>query len=188
LAALILASRSPQRRAILEQLGIEFSVLAPDVEELTEGDPEAVALENARRKAHAGAARTPEATVLGVDTVVAIGERMYDKPGDPAQARSTLEALSGRTHTVISGVCVIESGSPRTAAARTAVEFRALDEQVLSWYVAAGEWRERAGGYAIQGRGAALIKRIEGDYLNVVGLPVATLLELCPRLVGGRDA
>jgi septum formation protein len=156
----------------------------PDVEELVEGDPEAVAVENARRKAHAVAPGAGEAPVLGVDTVVAVGARMYGKPGDPGQARATLEALSGRTHTVISGVCLIESRRARSAAARTAVEFRNLDERLLTWYVASGEWRERAGGYAIQGRGSALIRRIDGDYQNVVGLPVATLLELAPQLVG----
>jgi len=188
LPSLILASRSPQRRAILEQLGVAFSVLVPDVEELSEGEPEAVAVENARRKAAAVAARVPEATVLGVDTVVAVGDRIYGKPGDAAHARATLKALSGRTHTVISGVCVIESERVQTAAARTAVEFRTLDEQLLTWYLAEGEWRERAGGYAIQGRGAALITRIDGDYLNVVGLPVATLLELSPQLVGSEGA
>jgi septum formation protein len=183
---LILASRSPQRRAILDQLGVAFSVVVPDVEELTEGEAEAVALENARRKAEAVAGRAPGATVLGVDTVVAIGDRIYGKPEDAAQARATLEALSGRAHTVISGLCLIGSGGARTAVARTTVEFRELDEQLLTWYVAEGEWRERAGAYAIQGRGAALITRIEGDYLNVVGLPVARLLELSPQLVGNR--
>jgi septum formation protein len=186
-SGLILASRSPQRRAILDQLGVAFSVVVPDVEELTEGEAEAVAVENARRKAEAVAGRVSGATVLGVDTVVAIGDRIYGKPEDAAHARATLEALSGRTHTVISGLCLIDSGGAQTAVARTTVEFRELDEQLLTWYVAEGEWRERAGAYAIQGRGAALIKRIEGDYLNVVGLPVARLLELSPQLLGNRD-
>jgi septum formation protein len=86
---------------------------------------------------------------------------------------------------VISGVCVLVDGTPRTAAAQTVVEFRALDERLIDWYVASGEWRERAGGYAIQGRGAALVKRIDGDYSNVVGLPVTTLLEMAPDLLGG---
>ena len=185
---LILASRSPQRRAILSQLGVEFSVVAPDVEETVEGDPEAVALENAQCKARAVAATAPAATVLGVDTVVALDGRIYDKPRDPAEARATLQALSGRTHAVISGVCLIGPGGARSAAAHTAVEFRDLDERLLTWYVSEGEWRERAGGYAIQGRGAALIRRINGDYLNVVGLPVATLLELSPQLVGTPGA
>ena len=117
---------------------------------------------------------------------VALGDRIYGKPADSAQARTTLEALSGRTHTVISGVRVINSVGARAACARTDVEFRELDEQLLTWYLAEEEWRERAGGYAIQGRGAALIRRIDGDYLNVVGLPMATLLKLVPELVGRR--
>ncbi len=125
-----------------------------------------------------------DATVLGVDTVVCIGARIYGKPQDAGQARATLEALSGRRHVVLSGVCLIDTeGRPRTAVAGTVVEFRALDSALIDWYVDSGEWRERAGGYAIQGRGAALVTRIEGDYLNVVGLPVATLLELEPGLL-----
>jgi septum formation protein len=180
---LILASRSPQRRAILEQLGIEFSVRVPDVKELTEGPPHEVAIENAYRKSAAVSAGDSDALVLGVDTVVCLGKRIYGKPADEDEARATLRALSGRRHTVVSGVCVIEDGRARTAAADTAVEIRLLDDALLDWYLATGEWRERAGGYAIQGRGAALVERIEGDYLNVVGLPVPTVLELAPRLL-----
>jgi septum formation protein len=182
---LVLASGSPQRRAILEQLGVEFSVEVPDVEELEAGPPHEVALENAYRKASAiasgGASDRP---VLGVDTVVALGVRLYGKPADPEEARATLTALAGRRHAVVSGVCLIEDGRSRTAAAQTSVEFRALPEELIDWYVTSQEWRGRAGGYAIQGRGAALVAAIEGDYLNVVGLPVATLLELAPELLG----
>jgi septum formation protein len=180
---LILASRSPQRRAILAQLGIEFTARVPDVEELVEGPPHELALENAYRKAAAIAAGDPDALVLGVDTVVCLGRRIYGKPGDADHARRTLQALSGQRHTVLSGVCLIEEGRARTAAASTVVEIRRLGDRLLDWYLATGEWRERAGGYAIQGRGAALVQRIEGDYLNVVGLPVATLLELAPGLL-----
>jgi septum formation protein len=122
--------------------------------------------------------------VLGVDTVVALGARLYGKPGDTEEARATLTALAGRRHAVVSGICLIEDGRSRTAAAQTAVEFRALSEELLDWYLASDEWRGRAGGYAIQGRGAALVAAIQGDYLNVVGLPVATLLELVPGLLG----
>jgi septum formation protein len=184
--SLILASRSPQRRAILEQLGVEFTVVVSDAEELEAGPPHEVAIENAYRKAHAVAtAADREALVLGVDTVVCIGARLYGKPEDEAAARATLAALSGRRHAVIGGVCLIESGTARTAAASTTVEFRRLDDPVIDWYVASGEWRERAGGYAIQGRGAALVASIDGDYLNVVGLPVPTLLELAPGLLLG---
>jgi septum formation protein len=182
---LVLASRSPQRRAILEQLGVEFSVQVPEVEELASGPPHEVALENAFRKASAVADGGAGEVVLGVDTVVALGARVYGKPADPEEARTTLIALAGRRHAVISGLCLIQDGRSRTAAAQTTVEFRALSEELIDWYLASGEWRERAGGYAIQGRGAALVAAIEGDYLNVVGLPVATLLELLPDLVGG---
>jgi septum formation protein len=181
---LVLASRSPQRRAILEQLGVEFTVQAPDVEELEAGPAHEVALENAYRKASAVAAGGA-ARVLGVDTVVSLGARLYGKPADAVQARATLRALAGRRHAVLSGICLIEDGNARTAAVRTAVQFRALDEALIDWYVASGEWRERAGGYAIQGRGAALVAGVEGDFLNVVGLPVATLLELAPDLLVG---
>ncbi len=186
MSSLVLASASPQRRAILEQLGVEFSVQVPDVEELEAGPPHEVALENAYRKASAVASARAGAAgpILGVDTVVALGARLYGKPGDPQEARATLTALAGRRHAVVSGICLIEDGRSRTAAAQTAVEFRALSEELLDWYLASEEWRGRAGGYAIQGRGAALVAAIQGDYLNVVGLPVATLLELVPGLLG----
>ncbi len=180
---LILASRSPQRRAILEQVGIAFSVRVADVQELGEGDPEVVTVENARRKAAAVAAEAPQALVLGIDTVVWAAGRIYGKPADEQAARAALTALSGGRHTVLSGLCLIGSARVRTAVARTTVWFRALDRPLLDWYLAAGEWRERAGGYAIQGRGAALVEAIEGDYLNVVGLPLATLLGLEPGLI-----
>jgi septum formation protein len=186
---LILASRSPQRRAILEQLGVSFSVVVPEVEEIELGPPDEVALENAFRKASAVAARPPAqeagVVVLGVDTVVWIGGRLYGKAAGEGEARATLRALSGARHAVISGLCVWREGRARTVAARTWVDFRAVDDELLDWYLASGEWRERAGAYAIQGRGAALVAGIEGDYWNVVGLPVATLLELVPELLAG---
>jgi septum formation protein len=186
-AGLILASRSPQRRAILEQLGVGFEVVVPGVDELTEGPPIELAAENAYRKAAAVAERKPDALVLGVDTIVALGARVYGKPANAAHARATLEALAGRRHIVISGVCVLDAGRPRTAVASTSVEFRALDPYLIDWYLETGEWRERAGAYAIQGRGAALVAAIDGDYSNVVGLPVPTLLELVPRLLHDRE-
>ena len=155
----------------------------PEVEELVDGPPREVALENAVRKARAVGPR--EAVVLGVDTVVALGSRIYGKPVGVDDARATLSALAGRRHAVISGLCVIDpADEERTAAAHTLVDFRALGDDLLGWYLESGEWRERAGGYAIQGRGAALVAGIAGDYSNVVGLPVPTLLELIPGLLG----
>jgi septum formation protein len=181
---LILASASPQRRAILEQLGVPFEVCPADVEEETAGDPRAVALENARRKALA----VPGGLVLGADTDVALDGEVLGKPRDAAHARELLARLAGRRHEVVGGIALAEGGSlVASDIVVTVVEFRALDDAALDWYVATGEWEGRAGGYAIQGRGAALVAGVYGDYLNVVGLPVARLLELRPGLLPGTQ-
>jgi nucleoside triphosphate pyrophosphatase len=154
------------------------------VEEVVSGPPHEVAAENAYRKAHAIREQVSHGSVLGADTVVALGATIYGKPADRGQARATLEALAGRRHAVIGGLCLIASDArPRTATATTAVTFRALDDGLLEWYLDTCEWRDRAGAYAIQGRGAALVKSIEGDYLNVVGLPAGLLFELEPGLL-----
>jgi septum formation protein len=164
-----------------------------DVEELDRGDPGEVALENALRKARAaqqqlgtnagGAAEL----VLGCDTLVALDGAIYGKPRDERDARATLRALSGATHEVLSGLALLcgdDAPEPeRTAVVRTAVTFRELGEATLDWYLARGEWRGRAGGYAIQCAGAALVRQVEGDYENVVGLPLAALLDICPELL-----
>ena len=164
-----------------------------DAEELLSGDPVEVAVENARRKAQAVDARSTvpltshseakRTVILGVDTVVVLDGAIYGKPADAGEARATLSQLSGRVHEVVSGLAVVEAGETRTASATTRVTFRALDVAALDWYLATEEWRERAGGYAIQGRGAALVAGIDGDYLNVVGLPVQALLELLPDIL-----
>jgi septum formation protein len=155
-----------------------------DVEELEQGPPNEVAIENAYRKAATVAQGAPDATVLGVDTIVTLGGRIYGKPEDREHAARTLSALAGHTHAVIGGVCLIGSGRTRTLAASTLVSMRQLDATAVARYLDAGEWCERAGAYAIQGRGALLITAIEGDYLNVVGLPVAALVELAPAVFG----
>jgi septum formation protein len=178
---LVLASRSPQRRAILAQLGIPFEVRPADIHELTDGDPEAVVLENARRKAAPAAAE--DRPVLGVDTEVLIDGDLLGKAAHEADARAFLARLSGRTHTVLSGLCLLDAERERSGVASTLVTFRTLSGDLLDWYLATGEWRDRAGAYAVQGHGAALVERIEGDYWNVVGLPVALLLELAPNLL-----
>jgi septum formation protein len=172
---LVLASRSPQRRAILTQLGIEFEVVVPEVEELEQGDPREMVVENALRKSRA----VQGDRVLGVDTTVVVDGRSYGKPGDEAEAEATLTLLSGRSHEVWSGIALNEE----TAAACTRVTFAPLHAGLMRWYLDSGEWRDRAGGYAIQGKGAALVERIEGDFWNVVGLPVPELLRLAPDLV-----
>jgi septum formation protein len=196
---LVLASSSPQRRAILERLGVSFTVRPADCPEIDRGDPGEVALENALRKARVAQKLGMEAgggaeVVLGCDTLVALAGTIYGKPRDEGEARATLQALSGTTHEVVSGVAVLlggegrsatdrSQGGQRTALARTAVTFRTLDEELLDWSLESGEWRGRAGGYAIQGTGAALVRKIEGDYENVVGLPLASLLDIYPELL-----
>jgi septum formation protein len=177
---LILASGSPQRRAILGDLGLDFEVRVSDVAEQDAGAPRAVASENARRKALAVAGDGE--LVVGCDTLVATGDQIWGKPPDEAAARDTLRHLSGRTHEVVSGLALVQDGEVREATEVTLVTFRALDEPTIAWYLSTREWEGRAGGYAIQGRGAVLVSRIEGDYLNVVGLPVAALLALEPQL------
>ena len=141
------------------------------VEELAEGDPREVALANARRKAAAVGGDGP---VLAVDTLVALDGRIYGQPAGEAEARATLRALSGRTHTVVSGLWF----DGEEGVEETAVTFRSLDDALIEWYLATGEWRGRAGAYAIQERGGALVRRIDGDYLNVVGLPLGRLLDV----------
>ena len=129
------------------------------------------------------AQQDPDATVLGVDTIVTLGGRIYGKPRDRDHAHDTLTALAGHRHAVIGGLCLIEGERVRTLTATTLVSVRPLDSDAIERYLDAGEWEGRAGGYAIQGRGALLIREIEGDYLNVVGLPVAAIVELAPRLL-----
>jgi len=206
--AIVLASRSPQRRVLLERLGIEFTVRAADVPEIEQGsDPAAVAIENALRKARAAAhasptpvrapahasptpVRAPEEIVIGCDTIVVLDGVIYGKPPNAALARRTLAALGGHTHEVLSGLAVVYPARSvqreRTALARTRVTFRAVDEALLDWYVATEEWRGRSGGYAIQGAGARLATEIEGEEENVVGLPLQTLIELCATPDGFR--
>ena len=145
-----------------------------------------MAVENALRKALA--ARRPGAAeaVLGCDTIVVLDGVIYGKPPDAATARATLTALGGRTHEVISGLALLLGDEQRTAVARTRVTFRAIDQELLDWYVGTEEWRGRSGGYAIQGAGARLALAVDGEEENVVGLPLAKLLDLYPELLERR--
>jgi septum formation protein len=142
-------------------------------------------LENARRKARAGAEMAGAgegAVVLGVDTDVALDGRLLGKAADECEARDRLEALSGRVHEVLSGVVVLD-GDERSGVARTEVRFRRLESPEIDLYLASGEWRDRAGAYAIQGLGSILIEQMTGDFSNVVGLPIALLLQLAPNIM-----
>ncbi|HEY3765473.1 MAG TPA: Maf family protein [Gaiellales bacterium] len=169
-----LASRSPQRRAILEMLGVAFEVVEPAYEERElPGGPDDVVVAHARGKA----ASVDGERVLGVDTIVFVAGRVLGKPASREQARDYLELLSGRTHAVHSGLCLRVGGVEHVRTAVTDVTFASLEPADVDWYLETGEWRERAGGYAVQGRGAALVRSIAGDYQNVVGLPVPALID-----------
>jgi septum formation protein len=178
---LLLASTSPQRRAILEQLRIPFDVVAPDYEEAGD-DP----VEHAVGKARSAAGEAGGRPVLGVDTTVVCEGRVYGKPADAGEAARMLRALAGRTHEVVSGLCLLTDVWEQAEREVTRVTFRELTERELEAYVEAGEWAGRAGGYAIQGLGASLVEAIEGDYLNVVGLPAALLVRLLAERFEGQ--
>jgi septum formation protein len=176
---LILASSSPRRRAILEQLGVGFRVVAPEVEELTEGEPRELVVENALLKLRA----VPGERVLAADSMVVWDGHAHGKPADRAEAERWLRELSRRWHEVMGGLALREDGEERTAVAVTRVRFRELSDADIELYLRSGEWADRAGGYAIQELGAMLVEEIEGDWFNVVGLPVPALLRLAPDLL-----
>jgi septum formation protein len=183
---LLLASRSPQRRVILQQLGIPFEAVVPRYEEEPTGaDPVAEVERRAHGKARSVASVAGDRPILGVDTEVVLAGRVYGKPADEAEAETMLEQLSGKTHEVVSGLCLLTPAWEELHHAVTRVSFRPLTPRELGLYVVIDEWRERAGGYAIQGLGAALVERIEGDYLNVVGLPAALLVDLLAKRFPG---
>jgi septum formation protein len=168
---LLLASTSPQRRAILEQLGVPFDVVAPDYEELGD-DP----LEHAVGKARS--VEDGDRPVLGVDTIVRCDGLVLGKPSTEGEAEQMLDRLSGKRHEVVSGLCLRTRAWEELRTETTLVTFRPLTARDLASYLATGEWQGRAGAYAIQGRGGGLVERVEGDYLNVVGLPAAALVRV----------
>jgi septum formation protein len=180
-ARLTLASTSPQRRDILEQLRIPFEVVAPAyVEDDPPGrEPAELVRRHAEGKARSvhGAGRL----TLGVDTEVVLDGHVYGKPADRADAARMLDELSGRTHTVVSGLCLLGTDVEVVTNDVTEVTMRSLSHAAIGAYLESGEWDGRAGSYAIQGLGGRLVRRIEGDYLNVVGLPGALLVSLLER-------
>jgi septum formation protein len=185
---LLLASRSPQRRAILKQLGIPFDVVEPRYEEVAPpelADAVEVVRAHAQAKARSVADEANDRPVLGVDTEVVLQGLIFGKPADATEAEQMLERLSGRTHVVMSGLCLLTPGWEVVEHEGTRVTFRELKPRDLGAYVATGEWEGRAGAYAIQGRGATLVCAIEGDYLNVVGLPAALLVRLLAERFAG---
>jgi septum formation protein len=177
---LVLASRSPQRRTLLRQLGVPFRIVVSEHDEdVHDGDPVRTVERNARGKAEEVLARVRLRTqelVLGVDTVVVVDGRVLGKASGEEEAAKYLRLLAGRRHEVFSGLHLCSRERGVTALAVTGVIFRELEAGDIARYVACGEWRERAGAYAIQGVGSALVSAVDGDYFNVVGLPVPALL------------
>jgi len=178
---LVLASTSPQRRAILEQLRIPFDAVTPTYVEHDSPDVDPADLVRAHAEGKARSVHAADSLKLGVDTAVVLGGRAYGKPVCEEDAERMLQQLSGQTHVVQSGLCLLGIGFEVVDEEWTAVRFRQLSPADIAMYVASGEWRGRAGGYAIQGLGGRLVERIEGDYLNVVGLPGALLIDVLAR-------
>src|SRR4029079_5066727 len=172
-------SSSPRRRAILQQLGVEFDVVEPDIEELAEGDPRELVVQNALLKLRA----VPGERVLAADSMVVWDGRAHGKPADRAEAERWLRALAGRWHEVMGGLALRERGEERTDVAVTRVRFRDLSDADIERYLESGEWHDRARRYALHELGAMLVEEIEGDWFNVVGLPVPALLRLAPNLL-----
>ncbi|MFO7676408.1 MAG: Maf family protein [bacterium] len=180
---LYLASTSPRRRELLRAAGLRFGLLAPAPDPPAPAvcaDPAALAVRHARHKALSACRPGLTGIVAGADTVVALGRRLLGKPAGPADARRMLRLLSGRTHRVITGLAVRSTpgGRTRTALDVTRVTFRPLGPDDIERYIRSGEPLDKAGAYGIQGRAGVFVTRVEGSYLNVVGLPVARLFEL----------
>lgn len=185
-APLVLASASPRRREILDRLGLSFEVVPSEVVETgREGESPVdyvcrLSVEKADSVAAALAARAPAPFVLGADTTVVLGDEVLDKPQDDEEARSMIARLSGRQHSVVTGVSLVRSGVGRieTISVETLVTFRALTDATIDGYVASGEGRDKAGAYGIQGIGSGLVAHVNGCYFNVVGLPAAAVVSL----------
>ncbi len=189
---ILLASGSPQRRALLKELGVAFRAITPEVEETSEGDPREVVLANALAKGRAVAARRRKGTlVIAGDTEVALDGRVIGQPGFEGEAQWCLETLSGRSHEVLGALALIGPDrvdgefTVRTGVESTRVTFGELGPELIDRYLASGEWRGRAGGYAVQGLGSALVTGVDGDVSNVIGLPIGLLLRLAPELAAG---
>lgn len=183
---IVLASRSPQRLALLNGIGLEVEVIESGVEECTDGDPRGLVEANALAKASAVAklSESQGAVVIGGDTEVVLDSRALGQPESAEEAREMLLALSGREHRVLGGLCVISpEEEPRLGVEETSVLFRALDGELIDAYLSGGEWRGRAGGYAVQGAGSGLVERVDGDLSNVIGLPLGLIARLAPELL-----
>ena len=181
----ILASGSPRRRDLLGEMGIEFEIDVPDVDETVEGAPGEMVKTLAERKARAVAEKRREGLIVAADTLVALDGRALGKPADDEEAKEMLRSLSGRTHDILTGVCVMDaaSGKCMVEADRTGVCFRVISEEEIEAYVATGEPRDKAGAYAIQGGAGVFVAKYEGSWTNGIGLP----MELLDKMLRGMN-
>ncbi len=178
---IVLASASPRRKALLEQIGLAFTVDGDVREDVmpAQGEPQHLAREASLRKARSVAGKHPNSIIIAADTIGFIDGRILGKPHSPDKVRAILRSISGRRHGVITGFTVLDTGTGKsvTRSVETAVDIKRLTPAEIDAYVKTGEPLDKAGAYAIQGRGAAIVERIEGDYTNVVGLPLCALAE-----------
>ncbi len=176
----ILASGSPRRRELLTKMGISFEIDVSNADETASGSPSDMVAALAERKAREVAGRRQEGLIIAADTLVALDGRALGKPADDADARRMLFSLSGRTHDVYTGVCVLDArtGRMQVSVERTGVRFRPLNDEEIDQYIATGEPRDKAGAYAIQGGAARFVEEYEGSYSNVIGLPVELLEQM----------
>ena len=179
---IILASASPRRKELLEKLDLDFSVCPADIDDslLPDEDAAMYPLRTAVQKAMAVAKTAEDALVIAADTVVAVDDDILGKPRDEAEAKAMLQRLSGREHIVITGIGVVDTASGRTLSAteQTIVYFHPLRDEEIDAYIATGECMDKAGSYGIQGKGSLLVRKIDGDYFNVMGLPLSRLYRL----------
>lgn len=179
---IILASSSPRRKALLEQLGLKFTVDAgvQEAAAITGQEPDEIVKEIALKKAQSVADKYPDAVIIAADTIGVIGGRIIGKPHSAREAKEILSLLSGKAHTVITGFTVLDTATGKTVSqsVETSVYFKPVDKAEIEAYVQTGEPLDKAGAYAIQGKGAVLVDKIEGDYFNVVGLPLVALTEV----------
>jgi septum formation protein len=176
---LVMASGSPRRARILGSLGLTFDVIVADVDEsLLPGEGAEAASERLARAKALAVSRRDSRPVLGADTVVACDGRILGKPGAPQEAAAMLRLLSGRSHEVVTGVCLVWRGQARSGVERSSVAFAKLSESEIAWYVATGEPMDKAGGYHIDGCGALFVESVAGSPSNVAGLPVGLLRRL----------
>jgi len=185
---LILASNSPRRKALLSDLGLQLKIVSTDIPESPEPNESPISFSRrmARRKTEVISAAFSQQWVLGADTVVVLGKRLFGKPRDSRETKRFLRALSGKTHQVITSFCLRNRATNHLIirSVKTQVAFKPLSTEEIDWYIKTGEPLDKAGAYAIQGKGAFCVKKIRGSYTNVVGLPVTEILEALEKYAG----